>query len=255
MVWVPPYRIAVLTSVPVANLRDSSLIWMASSLVGVMITAWGACAESPEPEGALVVMMRSMIGRRKAAVLPLPVWALAIRSLPAMMIGIPCFWTGVGTVYSALKTFSSRTVDSPDDWKLLIGGGLFSPRTFTGMESYLEKLIPVLTDTGMLSKWKLSKVGSWASGKLSKMEVEQGGKLSKVGSWASWKLSKVGSWASGKLSKWEFEQVGIWASGKLSKWKIDKHFLLQQKKKFLWNNFINIWGRWVVRFHTYNIFF
>ncbi len=40
-----------------------------------------------------------MTGSRKAAVLPVPVWAEAITSLPARMEGITCCWTGVALIY------------------------------------------------------------------------------------------------------------------------------------------------------------
>ena len=78
---------------------------------------WG-----PAPESASASIRRWMIGRRKAAVFPEPVygdlfhelivtgtelekisstfgestWAQAIMSLEAMTIGMPFFWTGVG---------------------------------------------------------------------------------------------------------------------------------------------------------------
>ena len=41
------------------------------------------------------------MGRRKAAVFPDPVWAQAMRSLLAMMMGRAYFWTGVGLEYWA----------------------------------------------------------------------------------------------------------------------------------------------------------
>merc|ERR1719234_111040 len=52
---------------------------------------WG-----PAPESASASISRWMIGRRKAAVLPEPVWARAIMSLEAKTIGMPFFWIGVG---------------------------------------------------------------------------------------------------------------------------------------------------------------
>ena len=45
------------------------------------------------------------MGTRKAAVLPEPVWAQDMRSLLARMMGIECFWTGVGLVYLASSMF------------------------------------------------------------------------------------------------------------------------------------------------------
>ena len=45
------------------------------------------------------------MGTRKAAVFPEPVWAQDMRSLLARMMGIECFWTGVGFVYLASSMF------------------------------------------------------------------------------------------------------------------------------------------------------
>ena len=39
------------------------------------------------------------IGSAKAAVLPVPVWAMPITSRPAIKIGIVCAWIGVGVSY------------------------------------------------------------------------------------------------------------------------------------------------------------
>ena len=41
---------------------------------------------------------RSMLGSMKAAVLPVPVWAMPIRSRPSSTGGIACAWIGVGVV-------------------------------------------------------------------------------------------------------------------------------------------------------------
>merc|ERR1719233_195869 len=58
---------------------------------------------SNEVENARVCLL--MIGRRKAAVFPEPGRALVIRSLPAIIIGIACFCTGVGILYPASMRF------------------------------------------------------------------------------------------------------------------------------------------------------
>jgi hypothetical protein len=47
---------------------------------------------------AVVCDSRSIIGIRKAKVLPVPVWAVARTSLPAIPWGIAWAWTGVGVV-------------------------------------------------------------------------------------------------------------------------------------------------------------
>ena len=41
-------------------------------------------------------LRRSIEGSTKAAVLPVPVWAMPIRSRPASTVGIACAWIGVG---------------------------------------------------------------------------------------------------------------------------------------------------------------
>ncbi|MNC58971.1 hypothetical protein D3C75_1087460 [compost metagenome] len=69
-----------------------SAIWVASSRVGDRIRArvvrgWGATRFSAR---------RCRIGRAKAAVLPVPVWAMPSRSLPAMTSGMALAWIGVG---------------------------------------------------------------------------------------------------------------------------------------------------------------
>ncbi len=38
------------------------------------------------------------MGRAKAAVLPVPVWAMPCTSWPAMTWGMACAWIGVGSV-------------------------------------------------------------------------------------------------------------------------------------------------------------
>ena len=64
----------------VARPRQTSSICWASSRVGVMTRAWVV------PRGS--ARSRCRIGSRKAAVLPVPVWAVAMRSRPARMAGM-----------------------------------------------------------------------------------------------------------------------------------------------------------------------
>ena len=78
-----------------------------------------------------------MMGSKKAAVFPDPVCAQAIKSLPAMMMGIAFFCTGVGTLYPDLVTFSINNGLRPAAANWVISLGLFSPVTATGMFSYL----------------------------------------------------------------------------------------------------------------------
>ena len=71
------------------NCSNCSCTCMASSRVGTstrasMVRDRGVCSS------------RSIIGTRKASVLPVPVWAVAIRSLPASACGIAADWIGMG---------------------------------------------------------------------------------------------------------------------------------------------------------------
>ena len=75
---------------PRTSARKWSRIWAASSRVGVRTNA------RVEPRGRLCSRWR--IGSRKAAVLPLPVAAEAIRSRPSSSNGIASCWMGVGLV-------------------------------------------------------------------------------------------------------------------------------------------------------------
>jgi hypothetical protein len=69
---------------------------MASSRVGVRMSARTGC-RAGEKLAFAVGARSSRIGRTKAAVLPVPVWAAARRSRPERTIGIACSWTGVGS--------------------------------------------------------------------------------------------------------------------------------------------------------------
>ena len=86
----PPYRHTTRSpSWHTATSRSSSVICMASSRVGARISA---CTAS------LSRSMRSMMGRPKAMVLPVPVGALAMTSFPSSMGGMQPACTGVETV-------------------------------------------------------------------------------------------------------------------------------------------------------------
>ena len=53
------------------------------------------------------------MGMQKAAVLPVPVCAWPIRSMPARARGISPAWMGVGSRYSASSRAASMTFESP----------------------------------------------------------------------------------------------------------------------------------------------
>ena len=91
---------------PAASLTHSSRTWTASSRVG---TRARACVPGFCERGS----RRSRMGMQKAAVLPVPVWAWPIRSMPARALGISPAWIGVGSRYSASWSEASITFDSP----------------------------------------------------------------------------------------------------------------------------------------------
>ena len=84
---------------------------MASSRVGATTIASGNCRfisrASKFPSINLLIT-----GRRKAAVFPDPVWAQAIISFAARMLGIAHFWTGVGCLYPSVFRFCNSCSDS-----------------------------------------------------------------------------------------------------------------------------------------------
>ena len=86
----PPYTAAAFRSVWRASASKSAMIWSASSRVGAMTNA------RVVPRG--FAMSSCMIGRRNAAVLPLPVAAHASRSRPFRAWGMASDWIGVGWV-------------------------------------------------------------------------------------------------------------------------------------------------------------
>lgn len=76
-----------------------------------------------------------MMGNMKAAVLPEPVWAHAMRSRPAREMGMAWRWTGVGRVYLQRLMLLFTASPRSRSWNELIGSGTFCPDTSTGMSS------------------------------------------------------------------------------------------------------------------------
>ena len=77
---------------PPAKLRKLASIWTASSRVGARISARQALGLGRP--GIARIWWR--IGRPKAAVLPVPVWATPRMSRPAICGAMVCAWIGVG---------------------------------------------------------------------------------------------------------------------------------------------------------------
>ena len=93
----PPYTTTDRTPVWYANFRLSSWIWIASSRVGAITSAFGNVFRPPlGPPFKPRVRMPWMMGKQNAAVFPDPVCAHAMRSFPAREMGMAYFCTGVG---------------------------------------------------------------------------------------------------------------------------------------------------------------
>ncbi|ODU54545.1 MAG: hypothetical protein ABS99_09140 [Acetobacteraceae bacterium SCN 69-10] len=71
-----------------------SAIWLASSRVGESTST----RQPPRAGCRLLSARRCRMGRAKAAVLPVPVWAMPWTSRPASTKGMACAWIGVGAV-------------------------------------------------------------------------------------------------------------------------------------------------------------
>ena len=82
----PPMTTAPRTRSPLPKRSSSSPIWSASSRVGARMSA----------RVPVLPASRSMMGKRKAAVLPVPVAAVPMTSLPASAGGMAWDWMGVG---------------------------------------------------------------------------------------------------------------------------------------------------------------
>ena len=71
---------------------NCSETWAASSRVGQSTRLRGIRARARPLERCVI------IGSTKAAVLPVPVWAMPRTSRPSSALGIACAWIGVGVV-------------------------------------------------------------------------------------------------------------------------------------------------------------
>jgi hypothetical protein len=88
----PPIKSAWLSLEYLLYLSKLSETWSASSRVGSSTRARGMRAlERPR-------LSISIMGRVKLAVLPVPVWAMPIKSRRWSTTGMPCAWMGVGMV-------------------------------------------------------------------------------------------------------------------------------------------------------------
>ena len=83
---MPPVIVATLTPIPAPKASNCELIWNANSRVGTSTQA---------NKGDGVVINACSIGIANAAVLPDPVSARPMMSLPARASGIAAAWMGV----------------------------------------------------------------------------------------------------------------------------------------------------------------
>jgi len=95
----------------VENDFNSSATWIASSLVGVRISAW----RSRE-----FLSILSRIGSQNAAVFPDPVWACPTISLSVFNArGITQAWIGEGFLYPFSSIDFKISLESPKDSKVI----------------------------------------------------------------------------------------------------------------------------------------
>src|ERR1700735_3411844 len=109
----PPTTTAVRTGVPTAILTKVSLIWIASSRVGLNMRA-------RTPERDVSFSMELMIGRTNASVFPVPVWAVATTSRPASAGSIDWACTAVGSVKPFLNRLLFTRAERVNSEKLFI---------------------------------------------------------------------------------------------------------------------------------------
>lgn len=107
----PPYTATTSMLCTLQNFLVSLLICCTSSLVGATTRAMGP---SPCCKGGWSLMCLSM-GSTKARVLPEPVSAMPMQSLPDMMIGRAWAWMGIGLSKPDLR-MTSRTLPLRPHW-------------------------------------------------------------------------------------------------------------------------------------------
>mmetsp|Transcript_2986 Transcript_2986/g.6776 ORF Transcript_2986/g.6776 Transcript_2986/m.6776 type:complete len:411 (+) Transcript_2986:268-1500(+) len=176
---VPPYATHTRRPVRKANFFDSSKICTASSRVGASASARMATGSSREPrwpavpaaEPASRILLR--MGSMKASVLPEPVCATEMTSIPQSAIGTECACTGVGTSKPAKRRLRARTFPQRRPAKCwtgeLSGESALAPRgssTRTGMSAYLPNSMPDARD-GPKASWKAASSSSRLASKSS----------------------------------------------------------------------------------------
>src|SRR5712692_6906575 len=117
----PPITTAERTPWSLPKRTASSPICSASSLVGASTRARGPCARGP-------CESRSRMGKRNAAVLPVPVAAQPITSLPSIAGGMARAWMGVGASKPACSRACKVRAESPSAEKVTPQPNASSPQ-------------------------------------------------------------------------------------------------------------------------------
>jgi hypothetical protein len=116
---MPPTTLPVVSLQNRPNVRTFSLTCPDSSRVGVSTNTRG-----PTPLAFEGVSSRCSAGSTNAAVLPVPVWADAIRSLPLSTTGMAWRWISVGAEKPLLSTARSSLGSRFNSEKDTIAPGL-----------------------------------------------------------------------------------------------------------------------------------
>lgn len=116
---VPPYTQTACKLRLFVNFLMSLPICMHSSRVGVIMIEMGPSVSSNGGWSSICLN----IGNKNANVLPLPVFAIPIKSLPDIMAGIACAWIGVGFSKPNLRRIFISFVETPHWAHVFIGFG------------------------------------------------------------------------------------------------------------------------------------
>ena len=126
-ICTPPMSKAIESGWYLPYFSKFSATCIASSRVGSRISERGIRARL-RPSCKI-----SIIGSTKPAVLPVPVWAMPMRSLPISTDGIAARWIGVGSSYPLSLTARSNSSERPRSAKVIqypekrVGRGFFRP--------------------------------------------------------------------------------------------------------------------------------
>mmetsp|Transcript_2871 Transcript_2871/g.10915 ORF Transcript_2871/g.10915 Transcript_2871/m.10915 type:complete len:480 (-) Transcript_2871:101-1540(-) len=116
---------------PIASAKcvSTSCVCRASSRDGQSTTPIGPCPARVGPCSSSTSRARTTSGRAKVTVLPDPVNAMPIMSLPDNATGMPWTWIGVGRLMPFALSASTNWGGSPIASNFLIGAGGSSPST------------------------------------------------------------------------------------------------------------------------------